>query len=262
MNTIVQKSNAYFGSQSMFFHIGVLIIFVGLSKWIDYKRDIQVKESLQLIEASVRIDVVAMPEFTPKELKNMKTNDLQGELPKPVVENKKVIESKNESKIIFNQKKKKLTFEERMAQLAKKKIKKVKLAKKEKGQTEALDNTAKNELRKLLGGNKTKKGVSTHGSGLAAESMWGQYNQRLVNLLKVNWKLPSYLLNKNLNCRVRIYIARNGRLIKAMIYESSGVEEYDKKALATVRKTSPFPNLAKEIRMRAGRGDIILGFPL
>jgi TonB family protein len=71
----------------------------------------------------------------------------------------------------------------------------------------------------------------------------------------------SFLLDKKLKCRIRIWIAMNGSVTRAEIYEPSGDNEYDQRALDAVRATS-FPPLSAEFGRRAINGDILLGFPL
>jgi outer membrane biosynthesis protein TonB len=51
-------------------------------------------------------------------------------------------------------------------------------------------------------------------------------------------------------------------LLRLHVYESSGNEEYDKRALQTVERAAPFPSVSLKIRERVLNGDLILGFPL
>ena len=59
----------------------------------------------------------------------------------------------------------------------------------------------------------------------------------------------------------RIYLNSNGKLEKAEIFESSGNQEYDRRAIQAVM-TSTFPKPEKEIAQKVVAGDILLGFPL
>ena len=94
------------------------------------------------------------------------------------------------------------------------------------------------------------------------EGVVNSYIEQLPVHVRPYWKLPSYLMNKNLKCRVRIFLTRKGRLIKIELFESSGSLEYDKRALAAVKRSDPFPSLPSEIQELGVNGSILLGFPL
>ena len=88
------------------------------------------------------------------------------------------------------------------------------------------------------------------------------YIAKLPEMIKPQWKLPSFLLSKGLKCRVRIWINNDGTLKRAEIYQSSGDQEYDHRAIQAVERAAPFPKLSEEYGNRAQNGDIVLGFPL
>ena len=79
--------------------------------------------------------------------------------------------------------------------------------------------------------------------------------------VKPYWKLPSYLSTQELKARVRVYIRADGSLIKAELYESSGVSEYDQRAMEAVRQAK-FSPLPEGYSSRGINGEIVLGFPL
>jgi TonB family protein len=102
-----------------------------------------------------------------------------------------------------------------------------------------------------------------YGDGGTAEmTAFQAYASRLPDFVRPHWRLPSFLLEKKLKCRVRVWIAMNGELTRAEVYQSSGDSEYDQKAIEAVRAASPFPALTEEFGKRAQKGDILLGFPL
>ena len=85
----------------------------------------------------------------------------------------------------------------------------------------------------------------------------------LVSLVFAYWKLPEYLKeDKNYRCRIQIFISDDGSLLSLNVIEKSGNEEFDKRALQTVKMAAPFPPVDPAIRKRVLNGDLILGFPL
>lgn len=273
MNAFLQRPERgpglkFFMGHSIFLHLFIVAIFFGLTKYLNISMEEKIKANLVLVESSVKIDVVAMPKLTVKELRNIKPIDLGGSKDSAVNEPPKV-ESKNTSDVTFEKKgKKPLSFMERMKLLSKKQAKKEKKVK-NKTKTRAsnnsgIDKQARNDLKDLvLAGNKLSKGNSVVGVGAGGVSgPFVQYLQRLPDHIRPHWKLPSYLLNQNLQCRIRVYLGASGKLLKAEVFQSSGVKEYDNKALEAVKKSSPFPSLAREFRIKGTNGDIVLGFPL
>lgn len=255
----------FFLRHSVILHCLIIGIFIGIAALMNYSSEKKIKTSMILIQSSVKVDIVAMPKLTIKELRNIRPVNLDFDA-KPTEKIKVPPKSDNKNKIEFEKKaKKSLSFMEKMKLLAKKKAKankrKIKAIKRVK---KGVSSKERSELQGLLlAGNKLSIGTSATGSGNAvAGTIYEQYIGQLPSFIKPNWKLPSYLLDKSLQCRIRVFLANSGRLIKAEIFESSGDQEYDAKALAAVKNSSPFPIITKEISLRASRGDIILGFPL
>jgi colicin import membrane protein len=265
INSYLQRPFKYFLGHSIFLHLFIVAIFLGVGKLLNLSFENQRKSNLVLVESSVRIDMVAMPKMTIKELRNFKPLDLGGEAGSALKEPPKKGVSKNDSKVEFKKKgDKPMSFMERMKLLSKKKAK----ATKHKGKGSSKDKNKQSaktqkELRDLiLAGNKLSKGSSTVGNGAGAVTAFQGYVQSLTEQVKQNWKLPSYLLNKNLRCRIRVYLGSSGNLLRTEVYESSGDPEYDNKAIEAIKSSAPFPNLSIEIRTRASKGDVLLGFPL
>ena len=148
-----------------------------------------------------------------------------------------------------------------MSLSAKRRVKKnVKRADKESANSTGFSQRELQQL--ILAGNKLSKGSSlTGGSGDSGDA-FTQYISSLPDMIRPRWKLPSYLIDQNLKCRIRIFLNPTGRLLRAEIYESSGNSEYDRRALEAVKGTSPFPELAESFKSRGINGDIVLGFPL
>ena len=220
-----------------------------------------VKENLILVESSVRVDVVAMPRMTKKELEAMQLPQGGAKGEEGSVEESQAPDTKN----TFLKKGK--SFADLLKDISKKDVAKKK-QKGKKGDTksgkEGLDNKSRSDLRDLvLAGNKISKGTSLTGGSQAVKSVgFVKYIQAIPAHVRPKWTLPSYLLNQELKCRIRIYIGENGKLLKAEIFESSGNSEYDQRALSAVKRSTPFPSPEKEIVSNLNRGELVLGFPL
>ncbi len=253
------------------FHLILLVFFVistsSLRYWFSTNSNIYKKE-IKMITTAVRVDVVAMPRLTVKELRKI-TVDLNRVSKFPAA---------NTDKDIVFKKTKRKSFTDLLKDLSRKKIKKTKPKKKSRVSSQGLRKGSKgkgkskdfsNELRNLvLAGNKISKGkalvsdtVDTKG---VINSEFNEYALALPDLIRPYWKLPTYLIKRkdSLKCRVRIYIGSNGKLIKTQMFESSGLKEYDSLAINSVKNASPFPRPKRSIRNNLVRGDIILGFPL
>lgn len=225
---------------------------------IDWFQNTKAIKEIKIIQSSVRVDVVAMPKFTVQELKKMEiappSQDEKNEEVKPSVDNSK-------SDLEFKQKAKKVDLSNLLSNLSKKKTAKGK-QKKAKGHEKL--NAHRSQLRKLvLEGNKVSAGTSLVGDSLAEENTeFSNYVSSLSNFVRPYWKLPSYLLEKDLKCRIRIFIGSNGKILRTQIYESSGVAEFDQKAMTALKQVKVFPAPKKTILTRVAAGDVVLGFPL
>jgi TonB family protein len=107
------------------------------------------------------------------------------------------------------------------------------------------------------------KGTSAVGEvNSASMTKLNAYIEKLPDLVRPYWKLPSYLMDRNLKCRIRIFLSKNGDILNAIIFETSGDDEYDKRSLTAVKKANPFPPLEDEFVDKGNNGEILLGFPL
>lgn len=240
-----------------------------------------VKKNLQMIEASVQVDMVAMPKYTLKELQNVSTGAPASTPVTPLAENvapvKEVIkakeivqeeEKKSENASIFKviEKKKHGNFLEKLKQMSSKKVivKNEKNERPEKNEDQGLNGEKVTALKKLiLAGNKQSSGVAIYGSSKDSNlTSFGQYISHIPDRVRPYWRLPSFLMNKKLKCRVRIWLNISGEVTRSEIYETSGDDEYDKRALDAVKSASPFQPLKEDFKDRAMDGDIVLGFPI
>lgn len=243
---------------AVLFHVFLILIIWGLKlvgalSFFDSPKN---DNKLMIIESAVRVDVVSMPKFTVSELKKMKIPAAKAE---PKVEIAKPETASNEtSKVEFKKVAPKVNLGSLLANISRKNIPK---SKKVKSKKKKFD---RNKLKALvLEGNKISKGSSTVGKQIDKSlEAFVEYTQALSDRVRNEWKLPSYLMDRDLRCRIRIYLAANGNLIKAQVYESSGEAEYDNKSLDAIKRAAPFNRPDGTILPRISAGDIILGFPL
>lgn len=238
--------------KAIIFHVLlVLIAFIINLIWglnlFDFARS---KSDVEIIQSAVRVDVVGMPKFTIQELKKLEvapvTKGVEEAKPEPVAPAKEDVADTSFSSFLSDYSKKK-----------------VKTAPKQKaqGNESAIDQAKLKSL--VIEGNKVAEGTSLVGDSLKQEmTAYTAYVGNLPNLVRPHWKLPTYLMDKDLKARVRVFISSTGEVIKTEIYQSSGTSEFDQRALRAVNAAAPFPVPTNEIRTRLSSGDVILGFPL
>ncbi len=259
------KKALYFSLSVHLFLVLLAYLFSSISfSWI--RSHFQPK----LMNTAVRVDVVGMPKYSLQELKSMKLPTLATEV-KTTHQQKAATSSTFEGAYKADDEYKKLNKTKKLndilANLSKKKI--IKQAKNAKGANEENESDSKTlsteQINKLvLEGNKVSKGTALVGDSSDEVMMeFAQYANTIPDLIRKHWRLPTYLMNnENLKCRIRIYISSDGKLLKAEVYEGSGVDEYDQKALRAVKDVKAFPTPSKAIVHRVSSGDLLLGFPL
>lgn len=272
--TFLGKNFPFYLRRSGYIHIA-LLVFTLISGKIIFEQQAKLREkNMELVQASVRVDMVAMPKETLNELKNLSSGVEEAKkeesTPAPVavaVETK--VEPKAEPKVektddgpTFEEanKLKRQNFLSKLKQIGNKKINGAGTQKADLG----LYGEKSTDLKNLvLAGNKLSKGVAIYGDGATGDlTAFQLYAGRLPDLVRPHWRLPSFLMEKNLKCRIRVWIALNGEVTKAEVYQSSGESEYDQRAIEAVKAASPFPALSEEFGKRGQNGDIALGFPL
>jgi colicin import membrane protein len=237
-------------------HIFIVLTGITLSYLFDLNSsNLKVPSDIDIVQSAIKIDLVAMPTHTLKELEKIKLAPPE-DTPEPEViknEPKKKLET---SKIVLKVKTKKVNVSDLLKQFSQKTVVTKKKNKKKKFNDKA--------LRKLvLEGNKLSQGSSTTGESIdEANHEFVSYIQSLPGKVRPWWKLPSYLLGKNLRCRIRVFLAANGAILRTEVFESSGDSEFDKKAIEALKKSSPLPKPTSSILSRVVSGDVILGFPL
>ncbi len=252
---IVQKNNAgffiYRERLGPYVKISFIIHFLFLLLLIFFPKNFglfQPKTKITTIVPAIRVDVVGMPKMTVQELKNLTTGGGQGSVETEKEDDVSTFKKPGRklSDILKSEAKKDLSLGSE----------KLKFSGKGKGKF-------KGDLSKLvLEGNKISKGMAIIGDTRAmVMGPFGQYVSMIPDYVRVNWKLPPALLNSSLNCRIRIFLNSDGKLIKAEMFESSGNQDYDRRAMQAVMNSS-YPKPDKEIIDKVLDGNILLGFPL
>ncbi len=245
-------------------HIGFLLLTMIGGKIIS---TVFKSNDVEIIRSSVRVDVVGMPKFTIQELKEMAREasptipeKVEGKKEETVVKDEKEDVIKKDDLVIEEQgkEKKKASFLNMLTDYSNKKV----APKEQKIGTK--DGKAKKNLDSLiLEGNRLSQGSALTGDYTDQQnSEFGAYVQALPDKIRQFWKLPSYLLDKNLRCRIKIYLAASGQLLKLELMESSGTPEFDSRAERAIRDAAPYPTPSEAVATRLTSSGIILGFPL
>ena len=203
-------------------------------------------KDFQVIQSSVKVDVVAMPKFTLRELRKMALPDINAVEGKGI--SRQAVESGGESE---------LSFLAKIKKFSQKKVKVKKYARSNKA------NAKNNRLGKLiLAGNKLSAGASFTGDvNNESLSELQRYMESLPQFVRPYWVLPGFLKDQVLRCRIQIFIGKGGKLLRAMVVESSGDAQYDDYALQAVHKAQ-FPEPSESLLKSLVRGVAVLGFPL
>lgn len=224
-------------------------------------------KDIEVIQSSVRVDVVGMPKFTVAELKKMQAEPVIEKAPEEPVKGAKeetVTEAddviKKDDLVIQEEGKKKASFLNMLNDYSSKKVKAKPQAEK-KGSATGTANT-KNLDSLILEGNRLSKGSALVGDYTDEQtSEFSAYVQNIPGVIRPYWKLPSYLMDQNLRCRIRIYLSPGGNLLRVQMVESSGNEEFDARA-SEAAKRAKYPKPSDEVGKRLTNSGIILGFPL
>jgi colicin import membrane protein len=249
-------------------HIGLVLMSLATGKIV---HSVFKSNDVEIIKSSVRVDVVGMPKFTVQELKDMArqaTPAVPEKSEGPKVETIEKVEVKEDiikkDDLVIQEvgkvetPKKKPSFLSVISDYSNKKI-----APKEQKQG-AKDGKSKKSFDTLiLEGNRLSQGSALVGDfSDEAASEFGAYVQTLPGIVRQFWKLPTYLLEKNLQCRIRIFLSNSGQILKLDVLESSGAPEYDARAEQAIRSAAPYPKPSEAVATRLTNSGIILGFPL
>lgn len=219
---------------------------------------------VEIIRSSIRVDVVGMPKFTLQELKQLEakpivsseeTKVVKGESQEAKIETEDVI--KEGDLVIKEESQKKNSFLNLLTDYSNKEVAK---KKKKKGLASGVPDKKIESL--IIEGNRLSKGSALVGDYTnEVNSEFSSYVQNIPGVIRPFWKLPSYLMDKDLRCRIKIFLSNEGKLLKIELQESSGVAEFDARAEKAVREAT-FPKPSEAVGVRLTSSGIILGFPI
>ncbi len=227
------------------------------------------ESTLRKVPDAVKVDLVGMPTLTTKELerlpeiksgkiqleKQVKTTEIEQKVEKGKIKNpakKEDVIKKGDMVLLKNKKSKN----------KKKGKKKSKVGKPKSIAKKAKKSAAKDLANLILMGNKLSKGESATGEVNDVDlSELDKYVQRVKIKIKPHWNLPSFLVDLDLRCRVRVYINKQGELIRMSLIEKSGNEEYDIRVRKAIELAEPFDAPPKTISEALADGELILVFP-
>jgi colicin import membrane protein len=254
--------------QSLIWHSIVALAFILLPLTLKKLNIISGEQKVVLATAAVRVDVVAMPTMTIKELRQLdqsvKVEAKGAEIKKE--EAPSVVETKEEGAFLKQEEKKSfmdLVKNYKNKDLPKDKKNRGKESSKNEGKEKGkgLSNEKLNEL--IYMGNKISKGSALVGSTSDVSlTDLENYASLLPTHVKPYWKLPGYLMGKNIQCRIQVFLSRDGKVINTRIHTSSGDKEYDQRAVDAIIAAEPFPEVPENIAAALIQGRILLGFPL
>lgn len=207
----------------------------------------------------MKVDVVAMPELTIQEIQQsiQQVENSPQKTKEPIDNN-----VPDDTDFLKEKEKKQKSFLNLLKDLGKKEVKQAKKVENNSNNipTEKYRKDLKNIIMK---GNKLNQGGLTSARESAAEiSALGVYSLSVKDLVRTNWNLPRYLKEQDLQCRIKIFISKSGRLLNMILVESSGNTDYDQRALKAIKDAGEFPIPEESIQKYASEGKIILGFPL
>ncbi|MCB9091887.1 MAG: TonB C-terminal domain-containing protein [Halobacteriovoraceae bacterium] len=254
----------YFAS-SLAMHALFATLIVVLPMAFRFFLSSQIDVQDKIIPESVKVDLVGMPELTPAELKRLPV--LSKSAPSDKTTTK--IEDKNEetAKEETKQEESKEEAKESSETFLKKGKEKTKKKSKTKGKSKNKGKLSKKQLSELkelvLLGNKLSTGESAFGEDTSdiELSNFDRYALRVKEKVKAYWKLPAYLLEKDLRSKVRLFINKKGELVRVSFIENSGNGEYDKRVEGAIEYAAPFEKPEEEIVESLEDGKLILVFP-
>jgi len=199
----------------VFFATGIhLIVFLLLLSFSVFNgfSPLSKTSKIKIVGPSIRVDIVALPKLTIQEKKAM-------ELPTTPIDQSasstEPVSKKNDNPDDANSFKEKGGRENFLN-----KLKKLANANEEKPkERNKKNNSFLNDMKNLIfEGNKISKGSSLQGEQLdnASDDIY-TYGQLVVEKVRQNWQLPSYLKENNYSNQVQVFISTTGKVLKIQI---------------------------------------------
>lgn len=194
-------------------HILFIILILSSSNlWSVFRKD------KEITPASIRVDMVGLPDITPKK-----------------VEAKK----KKEKPVFIPEKKKKVKKPKKKPK--KKDKKKEKNKKKDQKKNNKIQNTSSDSKKDVVKGNQVSKGAK-EGEVLDSQQMeeMNIYFSDVESRIRSYWNLPKYLIDLDLKIQIEIRINNQGKMTSKKIVVSSGNDLFDSQALKAMENASPY----------------------
>jgi outer membrane biosynthesis protein TonB len=224
------------------------------------------QSEINFIKTAVKVDVVAMPKFTLKELRSIEMS--QGE---DVAETKKEAPQKEapvkqDNQVELKKANNRKSFLNRLKKIGKRKTQTKPAKSKPKNEKKPGNNSfgQSEDVRKLiLAGNKISQGSALTGETTAEDlTELELYMGQVSELVRQFWKLPSYLRDRDLQCKIQLFLGTDGNLIKMVVIKPSGVDEFDRRAKRAINEALPLPSPPSKFTSQIAKGSIGLVFPL
>lgn len=249
MDILLDKSFSWYWKRSLITHALIIVMIIINNKFDFFKFN---SNEPTKIMSSVRIDIVELPKYTLEELKQLEVAPppTSTKLDKPQTAAAEVKTEKSVFEEIVKKSEKKL---------ADKKIDELKKI----NENRATEDRREEMKQLLLAGNKVQQGVQVQGEEHnQVLTEFDKYVLEVTEKVRYQWKLPSYLKDATLKCRIQVFINSKGMLEMAKVVESSGNEEYDNWALRSINDALPFKIPSNIVLPELLRGRFILGYPL
>jgi colicin import membrane protein len=245
-----------------FYHSFYLHLFLGILILISTTFHLwNTAEEGIVIVPSIQVDLVSMPKYTLEELRKMDL-DVTKEVQKEEVKVEDAPSPSKESETPPETAEASAKLDDLLEKMSKKKVSTKSIPTDSK--VKITDERKREELKRLvLEGNKLMQGQAVEGlSDQQLDDELSIYTAQLSTKIKPFWILPSYLIDRPLRARIKVYIDATGKLLSHEVLSSSGDNEFDQRAVAALIKASPFLIPHKDIVPRLLKGNVVVVFPL
>ncbi len=241
------KNNYYFISFTIHFFLLIFLFIGGEVGFFSFSNDHIVE-----IKSAVRVDMVGLPDKTLKELKSRKIKKNSKKSTK--VASKEIKQDTSDSslaKVIAEAKKKKISSTDE------------KNFKKNLNKEDKKDHLDKIESL-VVKGNQLSAGRDMDSNRLAEErDILEEYAENISLKVRTFWQLPvNFKKDDKLVCRLKVFISSKGQLLRVDFYQKSSNEEFNQRALQSIKLAAPFDPPPESVAKIVENGTIILGFPI
>jgi len=210
---------------SILFHLTIFVIFVILnSESITFHifkfAFFEEQKKIKILESAVRVDIVAMPKLTVKDMKSFKIIPLGNykEIKLPEKKLKKMV-TKDISSLLKKMSKENTDIDMNAYLKKSKKGKKIKKRNAANKRSVPAGLSRKEIKNLIIAGNKLSSGSSLTGKfDIQFDDDFNKYARSLPDWVRPNWLLPSFLSKGKLQCRIQIFLNREGDILRTEIF--------------------------------------------